>query len=87
MTPSTLRAAGIAAAMLMALGSAGEAVAQQTQGYIRRDGTYVAPSFRTPSNGTRYDNYSTRGNTNPFTGQRGSVNPMPAPYRAPRTRR
>ena len=44
-------------------------------GYVRSDGTYVQPHFRSSPNSTQYDNYSTRGNTNPYTGQRGSSNP------------
>lgn len=59
-----------------------------TQGYVRRDGTYVQPHFSTPRNDNPLDNYSTRGNTNPYTGQAGTVNPYAAPtnpYAAPRT--
>ena len=36
-------------------------------GYYRRNGTYVAPYIRTAPNQTRDDNYSTRGNINPYT--------------------
>jgi hypothetical protein len=43
-----------------------------TRGYTRRDGTYVAPHYSTEPNAWRHDNYSGRGNTNPYTGQRGS---------------
>lgn len=45
------------------------------RGYTRRDGTYVAPHYRSSPNGTTADNYSTRGNTNPFTGERGTRSP------------
>lgn len=41
------------------------------QGYARQDGTYVAPHYRSDSNAIRSDNYSSQGNTNPYTGQRG----------------
>ena len=41
-------------------------------GYYRRDGTYVQPHYRTAPNRTRNDNYSTRGNVNPYTGERGT---------------
>lgn len=41
-------------------------------GYTRKDGTYVAPHHATNPNGTRNDNYSTRGNVNPWTGQPGT---------------
>ena len=38
------------------------------RGYYRRDGTYVRPHRRTYPNRTRNDNYTTRGNRNPYTG-------------------
>jgi hypothetical protein len=41
-------------------------------GYVRRDGIYVAPSHATNPNGTRQDNYTHRGNVNPYTGQVGT---------------
>jgi hypothetical protein len=41
-------------------------------GYTRKDGTYVAPYERTAPNNTRNDNYSTRGNVNPYTGENGT---------------
>jgi|GEM_PF-818665 len=42
-------------------------------GYTRSDGTYVSPHYKTRSNNTNWDNYSTIGNTNPFTGKSGSI--------------
>lgn len=56
------------------------------QGYVKKDGTYVQPHYRSDSDSSRYNNYSTQGNTNPYTGQRGyeSPNPRPAPvYQVP----
>jgi hypothetical protein len=44
-------------------------------GYTRKDGTYVQPYHRTSPDSNPYNNYSTRGNTNPYTGQTGTVNP------------
>jgi len=44
-------------------------------GYTRSDGTPVRPHYRTDSNSTQYDNYSTRGNYNPHTGRTGTRNP------------
>jgi hypothetical protein len=41
-------------------------------GYYRSDGTYVSPHYQTNPNSTRDDNYSTRGNVNPYTGQPGT---------------
>ena len=44
-------------------------------GYMRSDGVYVAPHYRTAPDSTLLNNYSTRGNVNPYTGQAGYVNP------------
>lgn len=44
-------------------------------GYTRRDGTYVSGHYRSSPNSTRLDNYSSRGNFNPYTGKVGSTNP------------
>ena len=43
--------------------------------YTRSDGTYVDTHQRSTANSTQYDNWSTRGNTNPNTGQRGTKTP------------
>lgn len=51
-------------------------------GCYRKDGTCVPPHMRTNPNGTTYDNWSTRGNVNPYTGQMGTQNPQPS-YQAP----
>lgn len=39
--------------------------------YTRRDGTVVRGHYRTNANNTNWDNYSTFGNSNPFTGSTG----------------
>jgi hypothetical protein len=54
-------------------------------GHTRSDGTYVSPHYRSSPNGTTYDNWSTRGNTNPYTGERGTRDPYnnsPQHYRS-----
>lgn len=43
------------------------------RGYYRKDGTYVQGHYRSEPNHTNHDNYSTQGNVNPYTGERGSV--------------
>ena len=57
------------------------------QGYERRDGTYVAPHYQSNPDSTKLNNYSTQGNTNPYTGQPGTVNPYAVtqsnPYGSP----
>ncbi len=45
------------------------------RGYYRKDGTYVRPHMRSSPNSTTLDNYSTRGNINPYTGQPGTRSP------------
>ena len=45
------------------------------RGYTRKDGTYVQPHHRSSPNGTKSDNYSAKGNANPYTGKEGTVDP------------
>ena len=42
-------------------------------GYTRSDGTVVKPYYRTAPNSTNTDNFSTIGNTNPYTGESGYI--------------
>ena len=51
------------------------------QPHVTKNGTYVEGHMRSNQNDTRMDNYSTKGNKNPYTGQAGTVNPyaQPAP--------
>lgn len=56
----------------------------RVKGYTRKDGTYVAPHYRSSPNLSRYDNYSSSGNYNPYTGRIGTVQPQAAPsYKPP----
>lgn len=43
-----------------------------TSGFSRRNGTYVQGYHATNPNRTRNDNFSTRGNVNPYTGALGT---------------
>ena len=43
--------------------------------HINKDGTFVQGHVRSAPNDTLNDNYSTKGNTNPYTGQQGTVDP------------
>ena len=52
----------------------------QNGGY-RQNGTYEQGHYQTNPNDSRYDNWSSRGNTNPITGNPGTVNPAPTPPR------
>lgn len=46
--------------------------AVHVNGYTRKDGTYVAPHYRSAPNSTKADNWSTQGNVNPYTGKEGT---------------
>lgn len=47
----------------------------RVDGHYKKNGTYVAPHYRTTPNGTKNDNWSTIGNVNPYTGDAGTKNP------------
>ncbi len=49
------------ALVTLLLATAASAPAQTVRGYFRSSGTYVAPYYRTPANGSVYDNLSYRG--------------------------
>src|SRR5262245_19450305 len=78
MSMRTVLAVGL---LLLLLGASGIALAGDTyvRGYVRKDGTYVQPHFRAAPDGNVWNNYSTRGNVNPYTGQPGTT----VPYRIP----
>lgn len=48
---------------------------EYVNGYSRKDGTYVPSHYRSDRNDTTLDNWSTKGNTNPYTGLSGGTNP------------
>jgi len=48
--------------------------------HVRKDGTYVEGHHRSNPNRTVDDNYGTRGNYNPYTGQQGT---QPRSYERP----
>src|SRR3569623_970895 len=43
--------------------------------YVKKSGTFVAPSHATNPNQSKLDNWSTRGNVNPHTGKVGTKDP------------
>lgn len=64
--------AGVLLALLLPV----TAMAQTyVDGYYRKDGTYVQPHYRSSPNNSTLDNWSTKGNTNPYTGQQGTRSP------------
>ncbi|MDQ7251018.1 hypothetical protein [Dongia sedimenti] len=44
-------------------------------GYYRSNGTYVQPHYRSAPDGDSSNNWTTRGNVNPYTGAVGTRNP------------
>jgi hypothetical protein len=48
--------------------------------YVRKDGTQVRGHYRSNPNSTTLDNYSTKGNINPYTGQKGYKDPYSNSY-------
>lgn len=58
--------------------------AQRVKGYTKKNGTVVQPYIKSSPNKSKFDNFSTKGNINPFTGKKGTVNPFkvsPKKYR------
>ena len=45
--------------------------AKYVKGYVKSSGNYVAGYHRTKANYSKYDNYSSHGNINPYTGKKG----------------
>lgn len=52
---------------------------QYIRPYVKSNGKIVNGYLKTYQNNTKFDNFSTKGNINPFTGKKGTVNP----YRVP----
>jgi hypothetical protein len=65
---------------LVALSSTAVWAGDYVRGHTRSNGTYVEPYYKSSPNNSTFDNYSTKGNVNPYTGQAGTVDPS---YRAP----
>lgn len=49
---------------------------QSVRPSLRRNGTYVMPHYRTSPNSYKWDNWSSKGNVNPFTGRKGYKSPF-----------
>jgi len=61
----------------LGLSSVAEAYTVKVKSYYKPStGRYVAPSYRTSPNKTKFDNYSAKGNYNPYTGKKGYKSPF-----------
>jgi hypothetical protein len=76
--PLLLLAVLLIASAALARGSRGGPV--RVRGYIRRDGTFVRPHLRSAPDGRFWNNWKTRGNINPYTGQEGTALMPPPGY-------
>lgn len=56
------------AVVVFACLSSGAVADQTVRGYVRKDGTYVAPHMRSSPNQHRFDNYSSSGNSKSIHG-------------------
>lgn len=55
--------------------SVAEARTVRVRGYYKPStGRYIAPHYKTTPNRTKFDNFSTKGNYNPYSGKKGTVN-------------
>ena len=55
-------------------GTSFAATSHATKGYVKKNGTYVQPSHATNPNASKADNYTTKPNVNPYTGEKGTKN-------------
>jgi len=62
-------------AALLLVSSAAFAAPVHVRPTVTKRGTYRQPHYRTAPNHTQRDNYSSKGNTNPYTGKHGSKTP------------
>ena len=69
----TIKASIVLLALLVATPAA--AGSHRVKGYVRNDGTYVAPSRATNPNRTKVDNYSAKPHVTPSSGRKGTVDP------------
>ena len=64
----------VAAGLIFA--SASAVIGQShVDGHTRRDGTYVAPHYRSAPDNSYNNNWNVSPNSNPYTGQRGTNQP------------
>jgi len=65
----------VAALLIVSLLPIAALADEYVRGYYRRDGTYVAPHYRSSPDSNPYNNFSFPGNTNPYTGKTAPGNP------------
>jgi hypothetical protein len=73
-------AAAAAAAITLVIFVSSAIADGYTNGYVRKDGTYVRGYYHSDRDSNPYNNFSTRGNVNPYTGQPGTKDPYSSSY-------
>jgi hypothetical protein len=58
-------------------GTGSKSQSTNVKGYVKKDGTYVAPHKRSAPDKNFNNNWSTKGNSNPYTGKPGSQRSPP----------
>lgn len=58
----------------ISMGAMAKGGSHSIRGHVTKKGTYVAPSHATNPNKSKRDNYSHKGNVNPYTGKEGTKN-------------
>lgn len=64
-------ALALASGTVLAKGKGGGS-SHSVRGYTKKDGSYVAPHRATNPDGRKSNNWSHKGNTNPYTGKEGT---------------
>ena len=62
----------IALSLPLPFSMAVQARSHSVRAHVTKRGAYVACHYQTNPNHTKRDNYSTKGNVNPYTGKRGT---------------
>lgn len=62
------------AACAVSMGASAKGGSHSVHGYTTSKGTYVAPHHATNRDSTKSNNYSQKGNVNPYTGKEGTKN-------------
>lgn len=62
----------LAAAGPLSAAAKGKGGSHSVRGHVKKDGTYVAPHRSTNPDGRKSNNWSQKGNVNPYTGKEGT---------------
>ncbi|MDP9511100.1 hypothetical protein Q7O56_18800 [Pseudomonas protegens] len=71
-----MKGISICAALLLAALTSTAHADKNVSGYTKSNGTYVAPHVRSSADSSYNNNWTVKGNTNPYTGQNGTKQPQ-----------